>query len=365
MWRTLMGEVLKNEYTPDYISSPGDTLLEILESQGIKQVTLSERIGRSKKFINEIVRGKENISPEVALQLERVLGIPSSFWNNRQRRYDDYQARIKEESVLRKHIEWVGNFPYKKMSNLHWVDDTQNKMNRLRNLLDFFGVASPNAWNTYIKNLQVSYRKSTTFEPDFYALAAWLKKGELIAQQIDCQPFDENKFKARLPKIRLLTTESPRNFQNNLIEICASCGVAVVFVRELPKTASGATRWITPQKAILQLSLRYKTDDHLWFTFFHEAGHILLHKKKKIYIEDGKSKNSIEIEANQFAEEILIPKKIFNDFIPKKRFSKIDIKNFANSLDISPGIVVGRLQNKGKLPKSHCNNLKRKFKWAN
>ena len=361
-----MDKVIKNEYMPDYVSPPGDTLLEVLHSQGIKQVTLSERIGRSKKFINEIIKGKENISPEVALQLERVLGIPSSFWNNRQRRYDDYLARIREEISLREHLEWIQYFPYNRMSTLNWVSDTKNKMNRLRNLLDFFGVASPSVWEEYWHSIQASYRVSPTFKPDKFALAAWLRQGELIAQSIDCLPYNEKKFRECLTEIRALTAKPPEIFQDRLIKICASCGVAVAFVRELPKTASGATRWLTPQKALLQLSLRYKTDDHLWFTFFHEAAHILfLHDKKKILIEHNKIKSDKEAKANKFAAEFLIPIKSLEEFSQSEHLSKASIKRFASSLGIAPGIVVGQLQKYNLLPWTHCNDLKRRFEWTN
>jgi HTH-type transcriptional regulator/antitoxin HigA len=353
-----MVDELKNEYFPDFVTTPGETLLEILQVNGISQIELSERTGRAHKTINEIIKGKGRITPEIALQLERVLNIPSNFWNNRQRRYDDYQARIEEEKNLSDCQEWAEHFPYKKMAELGWVKDVREKMGKLRNLLDFFGVVTPDAWDKYWGNVQISYRKSAAFSPDKYALAAWLRKGEMIAHKIHCEPFKTKKLRACLPKIRLLTVESP--------DICASCGVAVAFVRELPRTASGATRWITSQKALLQLSLRYKTDDHLWFTFFHEAGHILYgHERRKILIEDGKTNNENETKADKFATEFLIPKKDFAEFAKSGRFSIAAIREFAEYLGIAPGIVVGQLQKRNLLPWTHGNNLKKRFVWKN
>ena len=82
-----MSNVIQNQYTPDYVSPPGETLQEVLEERGMSQAELAERTGRPKKTINEIINGKAAITPETALQLERVLGIPASFWNNRERRY--------------------------------------------------------------------------------------------------------------------------------------------------------------------------------------------------------------------------------------------------------------------------------------
>ena len=50
---------------------------------------LAESTGRPRKTINEIIAGKAEITAETALQLERVLGIPASFWNNLERNYQE------------------------------------------------------------------------------------------------------------------------------------------------------------------------------------------------------------------------------------------------------------------------------------
>jgi hypothetical protein len=154
----------------------------------------------------------------------------------------------------------------------------------------------------------------------------------------------------------------PDVFQPSLIRLCADAGVAVVFVPELPGThVSGATRWLTAKKALIQLSLRYRSDDHLWFTFFHEAGHILLHGKRQVFLEDSGTTNSQEEDANAFAANALIPSPAFREFQECENTSKAAIREFAEKLGISPGVVVGRLQHEGSLPYSHCNDLKRRF----
>ena len=82
-----MSDMGQNQYMPDNVSPPGDTLLETIETLGISQSELAERMGRPKKTINEIIKGKTAVTPDTALQLERVLGVPASFWNNRVRQY--------------------------------------------------------------------------------------------------------------------------------------------------------------------------------------------------------------------------------------------------------------------------------------
>jgi Zn-dependent peptidase ImmA (M78 family) len=150
-----------------------------------------------------------------------------------------------------------------------------------------------------------------------------------------------------------------------LIEICASVGVAVVFVPELRKTGVyGATRWFG-DKAIIQLSLRYKSNDHLWFTFFHEAGHIVKHGRKEVFIEGNELDGDKEEEADVFARNRLIPPANYRQFLLSwDGRSLAPIKTFAEKIKIAPGIVVGRLQHDQLLPNSLGNKLKVFYRWS-
>ena len=354
-----------NAYHPDTVSPPGATLEEALAERGMTQVELAQRIEMSRKHVKQMLDGEAPITPETALKLERVLGIPARFWNNREQHYRDFLARKQEAVALEKKRAWLKKFKHwKRMVEFGWVPDIEDQVSRIRALLDFFGVASPDAWEHHWSAVAVRYRKSQTYEPDPCALAAWLRRGELLAQEIDCEPFDEEAFRAALTYLRGLTTKPPSVFQAALVEKCASCGVAVVFVPELPKTASGATRWLPGQKPLIQLSLKYGTDDHLWFTFFHEAGHILLHRRSDIFIETPSVSSAEEEEANRFAARTLVPSAALQRFLEHpSAISKTRIKAFARELGIAPGIVVGRLQHDGKLPPSHCNDLKQRFQW--
>jgi len=364
-----MSRSIQNEYFPDYISPPGETLAETIEALGMSQAQLAERTGRSKKMINEIIKGKAPITPKMAIELERVTEVPDSFWNNRERNYREFIAKHEEQESLKKNISWLDQMPVAAMTKLGWIVKSKDKVQQLKNLLNFFGIASPVQWRTFENSLlkQVAFRKSRAHKADNRALICWLRKGEQETKGMDCGPYDSSKFFKTLKRIRLLTIEPPEIFQPELIHLCAGCGVTVVFIPALPKTrASGVTRWLSPEKALIQLSLRYKTDDHLWFSFFHEAGHILKHGKRKIFI-DGDDTGMDEIkedEANRFASDFLIPRKDYIQFIKDDKFSKALIQSFAEKIKIAPGIVVGRLQHVGRLPMSHCNDLKRRFKWA-
>jgi len=335
-----MNEMVRTQYAPDVVSPPGETLQEILESRGMSQAELAERTGRPKKTINEIVKGKAAITPETAIQLERVLGIPAEFWNNRERQYRESLARQEQHQYLARSSEWVDLFPWSAMEKRGWVTSQKGKAERAEQLLAYFAVASPDAWTEVWRSVAPAFKRSQAFQSNFAALAAWLRRA------------------------RELTRET--QFTETLVRDCAACGVALVFVPELPGThVWGATRWLSPSRALIQLSLRYKTDDHFWFTFFHECGHVLLHGKRDVFVESEEFSldEAKEAEANSLARNVLIPETALKSFLRRRVFAGTAIRQFAFQIGVAPGIVVGRLQHDGLLERTACNELKRTLDW--
>jgi HTH-type transcriptional regulator / antitoxin HigA len=354
-----------NSYKPDYAVLPGDSLVEILESVSMTQKELASRMGRPLKTINEIVKGKTAITAETALQLERVLGTPASFWTNLEKNYREALARKADAQRLIQGLAWLKRFPIRAMQKAGWLSAGRG-VELLQELLSFFGIASPDQWDALWGKARAAYRKSPAFAADAAAVAAWLRRGEQNAQGIACQPFDDGRFRQALQDARRLTSASPEVFLPDIQRLCAEAGVAVVFVRELPKTrVCGATRWLSPTKALIQLSLRYKSDDQLWFSFFHEAAHVLLHGKRDVFIEgDASSTDAKETEADAFAADILIPRSAFDRIRASHPFTDARMCELAVEIGIPPGIIVGRLQHDGLLRFNQLNHLKRRFEWA-
>lgn len=361
-----MSELLKNQYLPDSVSPPGETLSELLNTRGMSQAELAGRTGRPVKTINEIIKGKTAITAETALQFELVLGVPASFWNNREQQYRETIAKKRETDSLTTQVNWLDKIPHKVMVEKGWIPKADNKIQLIQHLLTFFSVASPRSWDDLWGGAQVSFRQSATLKSDPGAVAAWLRKGELEALKVPSEEFDSNRFKETLRRIRGMTRELPRNFGSIVVAECSKAGVRVVFVPELPRTCTwGATRWLSQSNALIQLSLRYKTDDHLWFTFFHEAAHILLHGKRTVIVEtEDLTKDEKELEADSFAREWLIPEAEYRKFRRLDSRSCAAISRFAYDLGIAPGIVVGRLQYDGLLARTNCNHLKKHVGWG-
>jgi len=345
-------------FNPDIAISPGETLQEFVDSLAMTQVDLAKRTGLTTKTINEIIKGKAPITQETALKLESVFGTPASFWNNLEASYQENRARLQAEKDIEDETCIARLIPYPELARRGFVKPTSNVKEKVVNLRQFFGVASLK----YIPDiLPVAFRKHDKASSSHYALASWIRMGELLAGDIKTLDFNEKKLKEMITKFRELTMLEVDDFIPRLSALCASCGIALVIVQHLPKTfAHGATKWLHPNKAMIQLSTRYQYADIFWFSFFHELGHILLHSKKEAFAETGE-KNKEEAEADQFASDYLIASTKYKNFISKNRFSRDSIIKFADEVGIDPGIVVGRLHHDQKIPWGGFQEMQRKF----
>jgi len=357
-----------NEYKPDVVLPPGVTLQETIDTLGMTKAELAERIGMTPKGIGDIINNGKSITTRTALQLEKALGIPAGFWNNLERHYREHLARVEEKQRLGNWVDWLKELPVRAMIKAGLIQPSKDKTELVEQVLKFFGVASPEQWKELWLSPEATYRKARVFNLKPEANAVWLRRGELQAQKIQCEPYDKEagSFKAALKEIRRLTQTSPQEFQQNAGRLCAQAGVAVVFTPPIAGApVYGVARWLTPDKALIQLSLRGKWEDMLWFTFFHEAAHILLHGKSEVFVDDMKHSDEYEEEANRFASDYLIPPNKYKEFVDKTSgFTSSAIMKFADSIDISPAVVVGRLRHDKYLEMKKFNYLRRRFEFA-
>ncbi len=354
-----------NQFRPDYTVPPGRILQERLGAESISHAEFARRCGRSAKLISEIIAGKAPLEPSTALQFEKVLGVDASVWLGLETDYQLHRAREKETSQIARSVEWAGAFPIKELVKRGAILAPRSESDALSKLLTFFRVGSIKAWQLRYGKENAAYRHSPSFKSDEVALATWLRLGEIQADEQECSEYNETEFKRALREIRHCTRAPIEESVSHVRQLCNRSGVALALIKPLPKTAlSGAAKWLTPRKALIQLSARHNTDDHLWFSFYHEAAHILLHSKKNVFVDDMKQGNSkIEIEADDWAAKMLVPRSQWKRFVTSNFRSRRAVCAFAEELGIAPGIVVGMLQHQGLLPWSHLNGLKVRYRW--
>lgn len=359
----------QHTFQPYWASAPGETIRDLLQEGGQSQPGFAAKIGRTQEFVEQLISGAVVVTEEIAQQLESSLGMAAVFWLRREAAYRASLVRCRSFETNEAKKAWIRSLPTRDMIRFGWLPELPNQVDDAADVcLRFFGEPSLSSWQgAYCGEAALAaFRTSQTFDSHAAGLAAWLRQGEIEADAVKCGPWNAFRFSAALLEIRSLTKiKDPAHFLPGLRKICAECGVAAVVVRAPTGCrASGATRFVCPDKALLMLSFRYLSDDHFWFTFFHEAGHLLLHGNADTFLEgvDGDMK-TVETEANDFAARALIPAEFENEML-SLRVDAREVVRFATRAGVSPGIVVGQLQHRGRFTRRQLNDLKRRFTWS-
>ena len=356
-----------NRYEPDYAVPPGWLLKERLEAHGISQAEFARRCARSPKLVSEIIAGKAPLEPATALQFERVLGVHADIWLRAESAYRLRQAR---EAELRANctdeaLSWAAGLPIEDLVKRSVIDTPSSPAAAVPILLSFFGVASVEAWHVKYSLANVAYRHSPSFESDRSVLATWLRLGEFESSRQQLASYNRARFIRSLAEIRGLTVLPIGEGLERATELCNQAGVALALVEPFRKTAlSGAAWWLSPSAAVIELSARHKSNDHLWFSLFHEAAHLVLHSKRAVFVDGpGGEAADLEAEANEWGADALCGHAAWSEFVDAAGFSERTVQEFAAQQGIAPGIVVGRLQHEKRIPWNRFNGLKVRLKW--
>lgn len=356
-------------FAPDWASPPGESILDLAEERGWTQVELARRLGYTEKHISQLINGKVALTVDAAQRLERVLGSTLDFWLALEANYRKHTARLEAAATHANWASWLDELPVKELMACGAIPkatlSAKNKPGLVDACLRFFGVAAPDDWRVHYGGMQVAFRRTRPDQSDVGAISAWLRLGEQQAEKLDGPPYDTQRFEQSLQAIRRLSVEAPEVFLPQMQRLLHEAGVVLVLVPALPRArVSGVARWLTPTRPMIQLSLYGKSNDKFWFSFFHEAAHVLLHAaskddKKSIFLDDPNAAHNNdpkEHEANAWASEWLIPS-THAATLPSLR-TKAAVRAFASQLCIHPGIVVGRLQHSGLVAPSWMNDLK-------
>lgn len=359
-----MATINQKPFVPKVVYHPGITLAEKLEELVMSVKEFAVRTTKPEKTINAILKGNSSITSDMAVAFESVTGIPAHFWMQKQQNYNEFVAREKREELLAESVAWSRLFPLAIMEKRGWITKETSPLAKVVSLFNYFAVSSKEAWNDYYCNqqLKVAFRISLSQTKNPYAISAWLRRGEIQALAMPIEVvFSSDLLRKRIPEMRLLAQDSSSEMPKKLQKLCAECGIKLIFTECLPKAPiSGATRWIQNVPCI-QLSGRYKTQDKFWFNFFHEVGHILLHGKKEIFLEDieySTCQKEKEDEADKFASNVLLDSKQMHEIIGNSNYSRESILFYSQKFGIPPSIIIGRLQHFKLLPYQLFHDLK-------
>lgn len=335
---------------------PGITIKEQLQDIGMSQKEFATRMDLSQKHVSKLINGEVQLTPDVAVRLEMVLGIPAKFWNKLEATYREKLIKANAENEMDVDKEIARKMPYNEMVKYGWVPVAKKIEEKVVNLRKFFGVVSL----VLLKDMRLSRiacRRLAETEKSNYALMAWAQQAKIEAHDIKTSLIDLKTLEKRLPEIRSMTTLDPEVFCDQLEKLFADCGIAIVFLPHMDGSFLHGATFIDGKKIVIGLTVRGKDADKFWFSLFHELGHIVLGHVNNV---DGTTEDD-EKAADQFAQEILIPTADFDVFVSQNDFSRSSIRDFAERENIQSGIVVVRLQKEKYIKFNQFNDLKTKY----
>jgi Zn-dependent peptidase ImmA (M78 family)/plasmid maintenance system antidote protein VapI len=354
-------------FEPDWFSRPGDTLNTLMSQRGLSPIELAERLGCDSVQVRDLLTGMMPIDDQLADGIAEAVGGTPSFWRKRQATYDKSLSRVADAVPPEVGSDWLKQIPLAAMASSGWIERPPGRPQALRSCLAYFGVSDPEEWRRRYANVSadVAFRTSPSFESGLGPLSAWLRQAEIEASMMACAKWDPRILTGKLDGLRKLTLlREPAKFVPRLRSMCAEAGVAVVVLRA-PQgcRASGATRFVRRDRAMIVLSFRHRSEDHFWFTFFHEVGHLLLHGQSTTFVDvEANATDEKEREANSFASTTLVPAARQGEMAELGARTQ-RVLRFSASVGISPGIVVGQMQHQGLISPAALSPLKRRYSW--
>ncbi len=336
--------------------------MEFIDALGWSQAEFARIADLTPKLVSTIVTGKNPVTPDTAIKLERVLGLKAGIWLNLQAGWELFQAKIEEEkkATSPRAKTWLALFPIGELKARGKLPNTRDDRALMGALLTFLGIGSPSGFAAKLASLCVHHRQSKSFESSPYHVYSWLKLGEDQARAVELPAYDRKKFVEAVRKIRNLTVESPDIFERRMKALCRGAGVALVFEKSMPGTRLfGSARWLDNDHAMIQMSLRLKSNDQFWGAFFHEAAHLVLHEGRNFVDDQDGQGDGFEEEADRWAEEVLIGKARLAEFKSQLPRAETQVTRFSKEVGVHPGIAVGKPQIADKLPRRNFSQLKK------
>lgn len=331
-------------YVPENFYHPGVHLKEFIESQGMTQADFALRAGVSEKHVSQIISGKAGISEQMALLIERVVGGGAAMWVNLDSAWRLQEARKKLAEHDAAETEWTTQFPVRELRARGQITAARKGPQLVRDLCAFFGVAGREQWEAANPTAAAQFRQSPALRSSLFAQATYVRACTVRALSIETAPYRRERFEAAVRNIRGRLGEDPATLLRDAAPLLADAGVALVLEPGYSGAVlSGAVFWPQRTKAVLALTGRFKTADHLWFTFLHEAGHIILHRDRSVVEVEGAT-GDLEREADTFARQQLINPDAYRALSADGKPTLSQIQAVAATHALPPDSLIGMLQ---------------------
>ncbi|WP_172916571.1 HigA family addiction module antitoxin [Capnocytophaga canis] len=343
-----MATINIKKLVPKQATYPGEHLLDEIQAREMSQKDLAMEMDLPKSVVNEIIKGKKNINTDIALRLEKVLGIPAKFWLNAQADYEIDKRRVEE-----KHQEFVKNneiwsviksyirMPFFKREGVITDDLKQN----INIIFKVFAVSDLDGFVGRFAELEYQrFRKSEKSNIERNSLVCWVNYVKYKASQLYVSDFNQSEKEQVFKAISEVLYKNKENILDEVKEVLSSYGIKFLIVPK-PKDCAvdGVSFW--SENPTICLSLRNKSIDSFAFTLFHELSHIYLHlvnNNRKEYINLEEKHQKEEQEADELASKLLIPDDVWKKIKSINFHNESSVMSVSKHYGIHPAILQGR-----------------------
>jgi len=332
---------------------PGEFIKEELEARDWSQVELAEIIGREPKVINDLVKGKRGITPEIAKALGDAFGTSAQYWMNLQSSYELWRAKDADNAIARR-ARLYQLAPIKEMVKRHWLEMSESIDVLEERVKCFFSIQT---LDEPVRFAHAARRGGKEITP---SQMAWLFRARQLARAVHAKPFSDRSYEAGLEELRPLLPSLQET--RHVPKVLAEAGIRFLVLEHLPQTRiDGVTFWLDSKSPVIALSMRLDRVDYFWYTLCHELRHVARRDglKHDVMLDTDIVGSEVEAvddvaerEADRFAAEFPIKRSDLEDFIARKGplYGRQKITGFANRIGVHPGTVVGQLQFRGEVP---------------
>jgi HTH-type transcriptional regulator/antitoxin HigA len=337
-------ELYEVKHVPMGYPSPLAAIEFRMDQAGLTQRDMVPFIG-SRAKVSEVLSGKRPLTMPMARALHEHLGVPAEVL------LQDAGATLSEPL---EGIEWE-RFPLEAMAQLGWIPKVRNLRSRAKELMQELirRAGGPDVAGAALYRKNDHARTNAKMDP--YALKAWCWK--VLADANENRPASPYKpgmvsleFLRQLARLSW-SDEAPRLAK----EFLSKHGIPLVVVPHLPRTyLDGAAFKLADGTPVVGLTLRYDRVDDFWFCLLHELAHIGRHMDRNganSFVDDlslrnmeGGRRDPKEAQADEWAEEALVPQKIWETSEAKRNPTPMSVVNLSKALQVHPAIVAGKVR---------------------
>jgi HTH-type transcriptional regulator / antitoxin HigA len=343
----------KNELSVPFMAiHPGSILKEELKERGIKQKDFAQLIGMRETHLSTLIKGRRNISAEVADKLETYLGISSVSWLNLQTQYD-YDCRviekrgIEEQSASNELTAYENVFSVKTVINRLGIN-CSTRSGQLKKMTEELNICPAAELQLKVSGM---FRKSEKKGLDEKMIATWILLSRAAAKKITVKnTFDKDRIKELIVELRDIFN-SNSDTVNRVTSAFSEYGIKFGIVEKVDGASIDGYSFYDDDTPCIIVTKRYDKIDSFAFSVMHELGHVLNHLGHEnqttwMSISDYHKGNREEKEADEFASNSLIPKSIW-DKAPETKVNSTLLQNtfseWAKGINYNKWIVLGRV----------------------